>query len=143
MTVLIVVESSFGTTMAVAAVLAAALRGAAGREVVTVVRTLQTPTSRGKAASKGAPAATPVGVREWVGQPTPRPDLQVVTVDISLRLRFSLGSAAKAACRLLRERGFTAAERGPSFYVTGTAGPLADGEQERASSWATQLEAGR
>lgn len=101
MTVLIGVESSFGNTMAVAEVLAAALRAPAGREVVTVVRTdaapgvlppevppevdlllvgapthastFPMPKSRGQAASNGASPATPVGMREWVGQLTPRP----------------------------------------------------------------------
>lgn len=162
-TVLLVVESSFGNTMAVAEVIAEALRGPTGREVVEVVRadtaprvlspevglllvgapthafSLPTPTSRRQAESKGAPATTPVGVREWVAQVSPRPDLRVVTFDTSVKLRLSPGSAKKTACRLLRRRGFAAAERGPSFYVTGTAGPLAEGEQQRARDWATQL----
>jgi len=161
--VLIVVESSFGNTMAVAEVLAGALRGRADVGDVTVVRTdetprvlpdgldlmlvgapthaftLPTPASRGQATVKGAPPASEVGVREWISDLASQPDLRVITFDTSVRLRLSLGCAAKAAARLLRRRGFDRAERGPSFYVTGTAGPLADGEQQRAARWAAGL----
>jgi len=167
MTVLIVVESSFGNTMAVAEALAAVLRRPAGQGDVTVVQTddaprvlppgvdllilgapthaftLPTPKSREQAARKGASTTTKVGVREWIEQLAPDPELRVLTFDTSIRMRFSLGCAAKAACRLLGRRGFAAAERGPSFYVTGTAGPLADGERQRAGDWAEQLAAGR
>ena len=167
MTVLIVVESSFGNTMAVAEALAAALRGSTGQDDVTVVQTddapgvlppgvdlllvgapthaftLPTPKSREQAARKGAFATTKVGVREWIEQLAPRPDLPVQTFDTSIRMRLSLGCAAKATCRLLVRRGFAAAERGPSFYVTDTAGPLADGERQRAGDWAEQLAARR
>ncbi len=161
--VLIVVESSFGNTMAVAEVLAGALRGRADAGEVTVVRTdqaprvlpdgldlllvgapthaftLPTPASRAQAVAKGAPPVWEVGVREWIADVEARPDLRVLTFDTSVRLRLSLGCAARAAARLLRRRGFDLAERGPSFYVTGTAGPLGDGEQERAASWAAGL----
>lgn len=165
MTVLIVIESSFGNTMAVAEALATALRGPAGRVDVTVVQTddaprdlppgvdlllvgapthaftLPTPKSREQAVLKGALTTTTVGVREWIEQLAPHPELRVRTFDTSIRSRFSLGCAAKAACRLLVRRGFAAAERGPSFYVTGTGGPLADGERQRAGDWAKQLAA--
>ena len=149
MTVLIVVESLFINSM-VTVVRTDAAPGVLPPEVdlllvgaPTHAFSLLTPKSRAQDASAGAPPARRVGVREWVGQLTPRPNLRVVTFDTSVRLLFSPGSAAKVARRLLRRRGFTAAERGPSCYVTGTAGPPAEGEQQRASGWAAQPEAGR
>ena len=161
--VLVVVESCFGNTMELAQLVAAAL---GGRDRVCVVGadtapvllppevdlllvgapthafTLPTPSSRAQAAHKGAAPAAETGVREWAARLAVRPGLRVVTFDTSVRLRLSPGCAAKAARRLLRRRGFTDVERGPSFFVTGTPGPLADGEGERATQWGRQLASG-
>ncbi len=52
------------------------------------------------------------------------------------------GSAAKAAAKLLRRRGFGSPEQGPGFIVTGTPGPLRDGEEERARTWGAGLVSG-
>lgn len=94
--------------------------------------------SRKRAAEKGATRHDSVGVREWLEQVSPRPDLRVVTFDTSVKMRFMPGSATKAAFKALKKRGFRNAERGQSFYVTGTAGPLVDGEKERAEAWGAQ-----
>jgi len=98
--------------------------------------------SRRQAVQKGAAvvaAEESLGVREWIGRVTPRADLRVVTFDTSLKTRFSPGFASKSAFKALRKRGFSLAERGQSFWVTGTAGPLVDGEELRAEAWGVQL----
>lgn len=163
MSVLIVVESLFGNTMAVARAVAAELtgRGAA----VTVLRCgdapmeipaevsllvagapthnlhLPTRASRAQAAGRGAVEADAVGLAEWIGSVTPRKDLRLVTFDTTTGGAWA-GSAAKAAAKLLRRRGFGAPEPGPGFIVTGTPGTLRDGEVERARTWGAGLLSG-
>ncbi len=163
MRVLIVVESAFGNTLTVARAVAAGLGetppvgpvalvrpGEAPGEIPAEVRLLVVgaPThnyslpkdqTRAQAATLGAVGGDSTGIREWIEQVAPRPDLRVATFDTSVRSRFSFGSASKAAYKALKRRGFRAAERGPSFYVTGTSGPLADGEELRAADWGRQL----
>jgi hypothetical protein len=164
MSVLIVVESCFGNTRVVAEAVADGLATALGGVPVTVVaaddapldlpaavdlllvgaptHAFSMPSSRSRqdAARQGAsPAPAGVGVRDWIARVTPRPDLPVVTFDTSVKLRFTPGTAAKAARKALARRGFARAERGPSFYVTGTPGPLVDGEAQRAKQWAAGL----
>jgi hypothetical protein len=82
-----------------------------------------------------------VGIREWLatvdlGRPAPT----VAVFDTRVRSPLS-GSAARAATRVLRRRGTRVVGR-RSFYVTGTQGPLRDGERDEASRWAAEL-AGR
>jgi flavodoxin len=163
MTVLIVTESSFGNTLAIAEVIASGIARTRGGDAVRVVRPGDAPhdlppdvdlllvgapthefsmpkqQSREQAVAKGAKVADSVGVREWIDLVTPRPDLRVVTFDTSVKSWFSLGSASKAAAKALKQRGFRNAERGRSFYVTGTAGPLGDNEEQRAEAWGAQL----
>lgn len=165
MNVLIVAESCFGNTRTVASAIASGLSRSLGAEAVTVVRPGQAsdelspdlglllvgaPThefslpkeqTRSQAADKGATLDDGIGVREWIGQVHPRADLRVVTFDTSIEMRFSMGSASKAAFKALKKRGFKSAERGESFRVAGTAGPLLDGEESRAESWGAELAA--
>jgi hypothetical protein len=49
------------------------------------------------------------------------------------------GSAARGAEKRLRKLGFRIACPTESFYVTGTTGPLIDGETERARRWGEEL----
>ncbi|HLL32321.1 MAG TPA: flavodoxin family protein [Streptomyces sp.] len=165
MTVLIVVESCFGNTLAVARAIASGLRRSLGPDTVTVVRPAEAPLdipagtglllvgapthdyslpkeqTRGQAARKGAAVDDGIGVREWIARVAPRADLRTVTFDTSLEMRFSLGSASKSACKALKKRGFRNAERGVSFRVAGTTGPLADDAESRAEAWGTELAA--
>ena len=160
MSVLIVVESLFGNTMAVARAVAAGLTD--GGTPVTVLRCGEAPAeipadvsllvagapthnlhlpnraSRTQAAGRGAVQADAVGLAEWIGTATPRKDLRVVTFDTTTGGAWS-GSAAKAAAKLLRRRGFSAPEQGPGFIVAGTPGPLRDGEEARARTWGAEL----
>lgn len=164
MSVLIVVESRFGNTLGIARSVAAGIADS-GAEVSVLpcseaaaaippdvelllvaapTHNLRLPSraSRKQAAGRGASADAGPGVAEWIGRLDPRPDVDVVTFDTTTGGRFA-GSAAKAAARLLRGRGFAHAEQGESFLVEGTAGPLRAGEEDRARSWGAGLTASR
>ncbi len=65
-----------------------------------------------------------------------------MTFDTVVAGAFS-GSAAKAAVKLLRRAGFARPVRGESFVVTGTKGPLREGEDLRAREWGAALAARR
>jgi len=162
-TVLIVSESYFGNTLTVTEAIASGIADHLGPDAVTILRPggaphelppevdlllVGAPThefsmpkaqSRRQAVEKGATDGDSVGVREWLQNLTPRGDLRVLTFDTSIRMKFMPGSASKAAFKSLKKRGFRQAERGQSFYVAGTAGPLVDGEEQRAEAWGRQL----
>ncbi|MDT3445468.1 MULTISPECIES: flavodoxin family protein [unclassified Pseudofrankia] len=81
-----------------------------------------------------------IGIREWLasvelGRPAPA----VAVFDTRARSPLA-GSAAAKAARLLRRRGANVVGR-RSFYVTGTRGPLRDGEPDQARRWAADLAA--
>src|SRR3954466_14624529 len=144
MNVLIVHESMFGNTREIASAIAAGLRR--GRPVedgdVRLVHVDDAPTAipddvdlllvggpthalgmtrprtRQDATTQGATAARE-GVREWIQAVTPRPELRVVTFDTRVHVAMLPGSAASAAARALRRRGFDRAQRGESFWVQG------------------------
>jgi hypothetical protein len=80
-----------------------------------------------------------MGIREWIGRVTPRADLPVITFDTRIHVKLIPGSAAKKAAEALRERGFTRAERGMTFWVEKTPGPLGADELEKARSWGVEL----
>lgn len=54
-------------------------------------------------------------------------------------LRWLLGAAAPGLANRLRKHGYTELCKPEGFIVTGTEGPLADGEVERARAWATDV----
>lgn len=159
---MIVVESCFGNTPTVAQAIAAGLARTLGQDAVTVVRSGEAPhelpagvdlllvdaptddysipkeATRGQAVEKGATGYDRVGIREWIERVT-RAGLRVVTFDTSIKTRFMLGSASKAAAKARKKRGFGKVERGQSFYVAGTGGLLLDGEKQRAEDGGVQL----
>lgn len=162
MTALVVSESCFGNTRRVAEAIAAGLANRLGNGAVSLVDaasapaelpeeidlvvigapthnlTLPGPSTRRQAVAKGG-VANGSGVREWIQRLTPRPDLRVVTFDTSVPSRLTLGNATRSAARALKRRGFRGVVRGPSFYVGGVAGPLNDGEEQRARTWGETL----
>ncbi|GAA1504923.1 flavodoxin family protein [Terrabacter terrae] len=164
MKVLIVHESLFGNTREVAETIAEGLRHGRAPDMgeVTLVPVDEAPTSIGDdvglllvggpthafsmtrpqtrqdAAAKGATAARQ-GLREWIETVTPRAGLPVVTFDTRIHVKMLPGSAAAAAAKALRHRGFDRAERGESFWVQDTAGPVVEGELERAREWGAEL----
>ncbi|WP_217702698.1 flavodoxin family protein [Nocardioides guangzhouensis] len=158
MRTLVVVESSFGNTRAVADAVAEGLGGCPVSDVRDtdpgVVADLDLlvvggPThafgmsrerTRADAVEQGATAGDGDGIREWLGRLEPSADLTVATFDTRIdRVRRLPGSAARGAARLLRHHGFRQVLEPVSFYVTGTAGPLADGELARARTWGASL----
>ena len=167
MSILIVCESEFGNTRAVADAIAEGLlqdhHGSMGG-AVRVVRveeaphripddvtsllvggpthafSMTRPQTRQDAVKQGAPAAhAQVGIREWISDVEPRADLPVYTYDTRVHVKLIPGSAAKKAAEALRQRGFGKAQRGRTFWVEGTPGPLGEGELERARSWGAEL----
>ncbi|PKQ23597.1 MAG: hypothetical protein CVT65_07335 [Actinobacteria bacterium HGW-Actinobacteria-5] len=162
MTALIVTESLFGNTLAIAEAIGSGIAEVRGRGSVRVLHASQAPAAlpadvdllvvgapthtlsmpnagtRDNAARKGAPQPPGPGIREWI-QTVRIPDgVGVATFDTSIHSRIQLGTAARAAARALRRRGAQASV-GPSFWVTGMEGPLADGELARATGWGRTL----
>lgn len=161
--VLIVVESEFGNTRKIAETIADGLRGksSADCELLPVdvapavlprtVRMLvvcgpthafgmSTPSSREAAAQQGAKLTS--GIREWINELRPRPGCSATTFDTrQSSMRHLPGSAARRAAKALRRKGFLALDKPQNFYVTGTSGPLADGELDRARAWGEHLAA--
>jgi hypothetical protein len=91
--------------------------------------------------ASNAPVSTGIGIREWVAHlpPATRADLAVAVFDTRFdRPRWVTGSAAAAAARLLRKRGYRVVAR-ESFAVLGTSGPLGPDEIERARQWGVRL----
>lgn len=97
--------------------------------------------TRAQATAKGAVGPVGIGVREWIETLEARPGLRVVTFDTSVKSGFAPSSASKSAARALKKRGFAGIERGESFWVSGLAGPLLDGEAHRAAAWGAKLAA--
>jgi hypothetical protein len=80
------------------------------------------------------------GLREWladIGRGTV--DVAVATFDTRIDRPHLPGSAARAAEKRLRRLGFRVVLPAESFYVSDTAGPLVDGEIERARGWGDEL----
>lgn len=80
------------------------------------------------------------GIREWLDQ-LPSPDgIDVATFDTRVaKVRRLPGSAAKAASRLARRHHIGRVIASESFYVDDMSGPLLDGELDRAHAWGTRL----
>jgi flavodoxin len=86
-----------------------------------------------------------IGVREWLEQTTfDRPGLATAAFDTLLtRPRFLryFGRASRKIQKRLARRGCTLVSPAESFWVAGSTGPLEDGEETRARSWGEQLAA--
>lgn len=162
MKALVVYESMFGNTEEIARAIGAGLAedmevevqavGKAPRTVPPDVELLVVggPThafsmsresTRVEAVKQGAATSPDIGVREWLeALPHRSGTATVTTFDTRVEgARHLPGSAAKSAARRARRHGFTHVERGESFYVHGTEGPLMDGETERARDWGRQV----
>jgi hypothetical protein len=81
-------------------------------------------------------ASVGAGVREWLNAMKRQGCCRAVAFDTRLgKPKLLTGSAARAIQRKLHSAGFTTFDRGHSFTVTATAGPLSPGEIERAQRW--------
>lgn len=158
MKVLLVVESMFGNTAAVAEAIAAGLRGAsaevdlvaaghapnpADADLVLIGAPthnlgLPTPKSREIAATQGAevPAS---GAAEWLAALGRFDGCRVAAFDTAVPSVFS-GSAAKQIVQRARRLGATILDR-QSFRVAGSPPVLGDGELARAEGWGRDLAA--
>lgn len=162
MTALIVTESLFGNTLAIAKAIGEGIEAIRGPESAHVVHASEAPLAisaevdllvvgapthtlsmpnagtRRDAVRQGALVTERFGVREWIAAVDIAPGLPVATFDTSIPERRPFGSAALAASHALAERGARTTV-GPSFWVTGMEGPLADGELARATLWGREL----
>ena len=87
------------------------------------------------------PDAAGPGVRELMAVlPRRTPSLRAAAFDTRLASWFSGGAAGRIA-RGLRRAGAVVVGRPTGFIVEGMAGPLADGELERARAWGGELAA--
>ncbi len=167
MKVVIVFESMFGNTAALAGDVMAGLADAGADIALADVQsapeqmllgcdllvlaapthalTLSRPESREEAVVQGAdPEHAAPGLREWLSTldstmpPTsPRPAIAVFDTRV-IKARHLPGSAARSAARILRRSGFTVVDR-VSFFVDGTTGPVTVGQHELAREWGRGL----
>jgi flavodoxin len=155
----VVYESLFGNTARIAEAIAEGMKEHLEVELHNVVEgtqpdrwdlivvggpthafSMSRPSTREDAVTQGATADPSMGLREWLdqlpdGNGTPFAVFDT-RVDIVRRLP---GSAAKAAAKVIRRRGYQPLTRPESFYVQDTPGPLLDGETQRAEVWGRQL----
>ena len=162
MTALVIVESSFGNTRAIAEAIREGLATRIDVELVDVTDApsqipdtidllvvggptqafgMSRPQTRQDAVERGGSLTAPAtGIREWIAGLSPdggRPP--VVTFDTRTRYRWVPGSAAAQAAAALAQQGFPSAAARQSFRVDDVAGPLLPGEVDRARRWGQQL----
>lgn len=159
MDVLLVVESWFGNTRAVAEAIATGMAEAGARvrvvgvddapneppEVDLIVigapthnRGLSTAATREKATSLGGDAGR-AGVREWLANLDRRDGQPVAAFDTINGPSWLSGSAARAIKRVLSQRSPGLVIETRSFVVHGLKGPLRAGQAESAHAWGRHL----
>lgn len=164
MKVLVVYESMWGNTERVARAVASGLTEAPGVQVEiqevsrsdvpgedvdlvvaggpTHAFSMTRPSTRADAVTKGAPAGSRgTGLREWIDAlPAGRHAAPLATFDTRVdKVRHLPGSAARSAAKAVRRHGYAVPAPPQSFYVRDMAGPLLDGELDRATAWGRQL----
>ncbi|WP_433789691.1 flavodoxin family protein [Actinoplanes sp. CA-252034] len=80
-----------------------------------------------------------VGLREYLGCSPWLPQVRAAAFDTNLYKPSLPGSAARMADRRLRVLGCTMVAAAESFHLAGIKGPLVDGELDRARRWAGTL----
>jgi Flavodoxin len=101
------------------------------------------PSTRQSAVEQGGDpqAAEHDGLREWIAGVVAPEGLPTAAFDTKVAKPHLPGSAAKAAERKLRHRGFKQLVHPESFFVAGTTGDLLEGELDRARAWGESLAA--
>ena len=162
MTVLVVYESMFGNTRDIAVAVARGLEagglpvelvevGAAptrvgpGHELVvaggpTHAFSLSRASTRADAARRavGLLVSQGRGLREWLEDVEAGP-VAFAAFDTKVRRPRLPGSAARAAARRLRGKGWDEVTAPETFFVGDMEGPLLDGEVARAERWGTAV----
>lgn len=159
MRAVVVFESMFGNTRAIADAVAEGLRRHIDVEVMEVGRAgseadadllvvggptrafgMSRPATREDAAKRGAVVSRTTGVREWLGGLSgDGRGRAVAAFDTRIRVRGLPGSAARGVAKQLRRRGYELVVPPESFYVSDTEGPLRTGELDRARQWGDRL----
>jgi hypothetical protein len=162
MRALVVFESMYGNTRDVAAAIAEGLGSHLDTDLVEVgsaptgigedvsllvvggpthVWGMSRPKSRESAAEQtDRPVVSGrIGMREWLEALPPGDGHEIAAFDTRVRRPRMPGSAARKAERELKKRGYGILHRAETFWVTGSQGPLVDGERERARAWGEQL----
>lgn len=167
MKALVVYESIYGNTQAIAAAIGAGLRTRAGAEVEVVevgsapdaepydlvvvggpihAWGMSSAMTRDGAAEEARrahkePVSTSIGVREWLARLAPVSGEHLgAAFDTRMSSRwFPLGSAAKGESRELARTGYRLLADPEHFLVEGKEGPLKEGEVERALAWGVTL----
>jgi hypothetical protein len=156
----IVVESIWGNTESIAREIAAGL-GDGRIDVMTAVSapraldgdvdllvvggpthafSMSTKRTRESALQQGAEQVPARGIREWIAaHGSPPRAIPVATFDTRVVTPRLPGSAAKKAMKRLVALGYRPAVKPETFGVHGYAGPVADGELERARDWGGKL----
>jgi len=161
MKALVVYESMFGNTKAVADAVAEAMSPSLEVDVREVGEaldlgqieadllvvgapthafSLSRPGTRADAATKASRnvISRERGVREWL-KAAPSADVPFTTFETHVRKPNLPGSAASAAAKRLRKLGGQQFDQPQTFYVIGMEGPLEEGERERAAAWGARL----
>ncbi len=163
MLALLVYESMFGNTEAIAEAVA---EGIGGSEVVEVREVGTHPTlgpdvqllvvggpthafgltrestrkSAKEQAEDGHVVSSGIGIREWLGDlPDHHGDPLVAAFDTRVAPVRLPGSAAKGIAKRLRSHGYDLVLDPHTFWVEGTPGPLVEGELDKAREWGRQL----
>jgi len=157
MKALIVYESAWGNTKAVAEAIAEGLADEITYELTPVGEALRldqvepdvlivgAPTqafglsrqvTRDEAHQRGGQLVE-FGVREWLESPSVT--LRVATFDTHVRHPNLPGYAGRKAAKKLKKLGCTLIAKPESFFVADYEGPLLDGELDRARSWGQEL----
>lgn len=163
-TALVVYESFFGNTESIARAIAGGLRlEGLSAEAVDVADdpaidtsaydllvvggpthafALSRPSTRDDAKARGGDGRyAALGLREWLVK-LPRVEGTHLAAAFDTRVskvRHLPMSAGRSAARLLRDHGFTLADRPAGFVVLDVEGPLEQPEMERAIAWARSL----
>jgi hypothetical protein len=155
---LVIFESMFGNTQAIAKAIAEGLSGRMRVEALEVgvapatiddgvallivggpthAFGLSRPQTRQDAARQAAQGVVSrgLGLREWLTSLQAPAGVAAAAFDTRIAKPRVPGSAARAAEKRLRRLGLRMVAPAESFYVEGTSGPLLEGEQERARRW--------
>jgi flavodoxin-like protein len=156
MQALVIYESMFGNTERIARAIAegmwetfdvtvtdvSSMPPASGMDLIVVggpthAFGLSRPASREQAKLQGTvrPGAAEAGLREFLDCSPTLAGIPAAAFDTKLNKPFLPGSAAHRAQRRLRRLGCRIVQPARSFLVTGTAGPLVEGEEKCARDW--------
>ncbi|MEV8510467.1 flavodoxin domain-containing protein [Actinoplanes sp. NPDC051475] len=162
MKALVIYESMYGNTEKVARAIADGLRDGyevTVADVATMPRAfgvdllvaggpthafgMTRPSTREQARQQGEvrPGAVDAGLREWLVCAPTLGGVAAAAFDTKVDKPFLPGSAGRRAQRQLRRLGCRIVRPAQSFLVTGTAGPLAPDEEQRARHWGAELAA--